>query len=202
MLDKVCFIILRSSAQCLGLTSYLCLLNISSLLKGKRAVLAGDHCQLPPTIKSTSSEVQCELGKTLFERLMNAYDKINTPNKPSKMLEVQYRMHEDIAEWASNAMYHGKLISHESVKHRKLSSLSQVGQRMNADTLDKGLHDTLTALQNVTLTIIDTAGCNFHESTTDAGSRFNEGEAELVVSHVKSLLSLGLRPEDVAVITP
>lgn len=100
MLDKVCFIILRSSAQCLDLTSYLCLLNISSLLKGKRAVLAGDHCQLPPTIKSTSSEVQRELGKTLFQRLMNAYDKDNTPNKPSKMLEVQYRMHEDIAEWA------------------------------------------------------------------------------------------------------
>lgn len=173
-----------------------------SLLRGKKAVLAGDHCQLPPTIKCANREVQTELGKTLFERLMNAYDSNSNTvtNKPSKMLEVQYRMHEDIANWASGAMYHGKLISHESVRHRKLSSLPQVKAICTQPPTKE--EDVSALLQNVTLTLIDTTGCDFNEMTTDAGSRYNEGEAELVVSHVKSLLALGLRAEDIAVITP
>ena len=113
------------------------------------------------------------------------------------MLEVQYRMHEDIANWASCAMYHGKLVSHESVKYRKLSSLPQVKEICSEPPREDN-----TLLQNITLTLIDTTGCEFNEMTTDAGSRYNEGEAELVVSHVKSLLALGLRAEDIAVITP
>jgi superfamily I DNA and/or RNA helicase len=160
---------------------------------------------LPPTIKCSNREVQTELGKTLFERLMRAYDsdKNMASCKPSKMLKVQYRMHEDIADWASVAMYNGKLISHDSVKHRKLDTLPQV-QEKNRDrqpNKDDG-EDVSSLLQNITLTMIDTTGCGFNENTTDAGSRYNEGEADLVVSHVQSLLALGLRAEDIAVITP
>lgn len=66
-----------------------------SLLRGKRAVLAGDHKQLPPTIKCSVREVQRELGRTLFERLIVAYEKDGEDScHRSKMLEVQYRMHQ------------------------------------------------------------------------------------------------------------
>ncbi|KAL3798381.1 hypothetical protein HJC23_005034 [Cyclotella cryptica] len=186
-------VIIDEAAQALEATCWI------SLLRGKRAVLAGDHCQLPPTIKSLNSEVRRELGKTLFERLMKA-NKDETTNTCSRMLEVQYRMHEDIANWASKAMYDGKLISHESVRHRKLSSLSQVEKRMNTEQSNEDMESS--QLDNVTLLLVDTTGCGFTEMTTSAGSRYNEGEAELVASHVNSLLSLGLRAEDIAVITP
>lgn len=99
-------------------------------------------------------------------------------------------------------MYNGKLISHESVKNRKLCTLRRVQEQLSAKESDNVDEDTTPALQNVVLTLIDTSGCGFHEMTTDAGSRYNEGEAELVVQHVQSLLSLGLRAEDIAVITP
>ena len=89
------------------------------ILRGRRLVLAGDHCQLLPTIKSSNREVQIELQKTLFERIMK-YDQF------SRMLKIQYRMHEDIANWASDAMYHGKLLRHDTVKSRKLFHLSHV----------------------------------------------------------------------------
>ena len=177
--------------------------NGNSLLRGKKAVLAGDHCQLPPTIKRSNSEVQTGLRKTLFERLMNEYDsnKNKALMKPSKMLKVQYRMHEDIANWASNAMYNGRLISHESVRYRKLNSLEHVQEKIDA-TPSKDDENPSMSLQDIVLTIIDTTGCGFNEMTTDAGSRYNEGEAQLVVSHVQSLLTLGIRAEDIAVITP
>jgi len=168
------------------------------LLRGKRAVLVGDHKQLPPTIKCNVREVQQGLGRTLFERLMLAYD--NNPNCRSKMLEVQYRMHKDISDWASEAMYNGKLISHDSVKDRQLSTLPVVSERMATQTeKEEGSADEL---ENVTMMLIDTTGCDMHETANDAGSRFNEGEANIVVSHVHSLIKLGLRAQDIAVITP
>ncbi len=115
----------------------------------------------------------------------------------SRMLEVQYRMHRDISDWASNAMYGGRLISHESVSDRKLSSLPQV--------IDVKVHGTNSgdgSIKDVTLMLIDTTGCDMHETANDAGSRYNEGESNIVASHVRALISLGLRAEDIAVITP
>ena len=169
------------------------------LLRGKRAVLAGDHKQLPPTIKCNVREVQQGLGRTLFERLMLAYDK-NTPNCRSKMLEVQYRMHKNISDWSSEAMYNGKLISHDSVKDRQLSTLPVVSEKMATQTEKED--DSSDGLENVTMMLIDTTGCDMHEIVNDAGSRYNEGEANIVVSHVHSLIKLGLRAQDIAVITP
>lgn len=152
------------------------------ILRGKRLVLAGDHCQLPPTIKSNDPAVQKGLSKTLFERIMELYGKKS--NHVSRMLKVQYRMHELIANWASSAMYHGELQTHESVRHRRLSGLPDVSGDQPA------------------LLLIDTAGCAMEESVNAAGSRFNEGEAQLVVQHVNTLLSLGMKAEEIAVISP
>lgn len=64
-----------------------------SLLKGNRAVLAGDHKQLPPTVKSSVPEVQRGLSRTLFERLMMAYESNDLRSCGYSMLKVQYRMH-------------------------------------------------------------------------------------------------------------
>lgn len=158
---------------------------------------SGDHKQLPPTIKSSNREVQSGLGRTLFERLMLAYERVDMGR--SRMLEVQYRMHQDISDWASNAMYHGKLISHESVRNRQLATLPLVAEKLQAHRDTK--EDT-SALEEVTLLLIDTTGCDMHETANEAGSRYNEGEANIVASHVQSLISTGLRAEDIAVITP
>lgn len=187
-------VIIDEAAQALEASCWI------SLLKGKRAVLAGDHKQLPPTIKCPARDVQNELERTLFERLMIAYEKIDGGNR-SKMLEVQYRMHQDISNWASKAMYSGKLVSHDSVKNRKLATLPLVADTINAKVSDVKKVET-DSLENVTLLLIDTAGCDMYETANEAGSRYNEGEATIVVSHLKSLLALGLRTEDIAVITP
>lgn len=117
----------------------------------------------------------------------------------SRMLEVQYRMHQDISDWASTAMYHGKLISHESVRNRQLATLPLVAEKLQSHRDTK--EDT-SALAEVTLLLIDTTGCDMHETANEAGSRYNEGEANIVASHVQSLISTGLRAEDIAVITP
>ena len=177
-------VIIDEAAQALEASCWI------SLLRGKRAVLAGDHKQLTPTIKSSINEVKHCLGRTLFERL------IQEMNGCSKMLEVQYRMHQNIADWASISMYSGKLKSHDSVRERKLIDLPQI----KANSCDNS--DSSEGVENTTLMLIDTTGCDMHETVNEGGSRYNEGEAGIVISHVNSLISLGLRAEDLAVITP
>ncbi len=190
-------VIIDEAAQALEASCWI------SLMRGKRAVLAGDHKQLPPTIKSTMGEVKNGLGKTLFERLMVSYekDKNGSSGGCSKMLEVQYRMHKDIAEWASTAMYQGKLQSHESVRSRKLADLPQINSTTTSAENEQQ-HDEGKGIEHTTLMLIDTTGCDMHDTSNDAGSRYNEGEAGIVVSHVNSLISLGLSAQDIAVITP
>ena len=166
------------------------------ILRGKRLILAGDHCQLPPTIKNNTPRVQKGLGKTLFERTMEMYGDTNSPNSKgtvSRMLRVQYRMHLDIANWASAAMYHGQLETHESVKSRTLSQLPHI-----RDTQD----GTGEEIGEMRLLLIDTAGCDMHETVNAAGSRYNDGEAQIVSQHIHTLLAMGLKQEEIAVISP
>lgn len=79
------------------------------LLRCERAVLAGDHQQLPPTIKSNEA-ARKGLAVTLFEKGIQKH-----PQK-SVMLQVQYRMHEAIMRFSSTYFYQGNLLAHESVK--------------------------------------------------------------------------------------
>lgn len=83
------------------------------LLKSERVVFAGDHQQLPPTIKSLEA-ARNGLALTLFEKGID-----NQAHQVS-MLEVQYRMHEKIMEFSSKYFYHDKLIAHESVQRHLL----------------------------------------------------------------------------------
>ena len=83
------------------------------LLKSQRVVLAGDHQQLPPTIKSHEAAVQ-GLSRTLFEKGIEKHP------EHSQMLQVQYRMHEAIMKFSSDYFYKGNLIAHASVARELL----------------------------------------------------------------------------------
>ncbi len=83
------------------------------LLRCERVILAGDHFQLPPTIKSNDA-ARRGLARTLFEKGIEHHP------EASSMLQVQYRMHEKIMEFPSRYFYKGELIAHESVKHELL----------------------------------------------------------------------------------
>lgn len=151
------------------------------LIRGGAAVLVGDHRQLPPTIVSREA-ARDGLSQTLFDRLITELDPAATC-----LLRTQYRMHRDIMKWASESQYDGLLEAHESVADRQLDGL--VGVQPSPET-------------SVPLVMIDTAGCDMHESVDDAGSKSNPGEARLVVVHVEALTAAGVKLEDIGVITP
>lgn len=160
------------------------------LLRGKKTILAGDHNQLPPTIKSRDAEKK-GLNVTLFERIIDGY------GEPcSTMLRVQYRMNKMIMEWASQEVYKGRLLADPSVQDHNLDDLRQ-------DKSD-GASDTPV------LTLIDTFGCQMGENKVESEglmshSKYNEGEASLVkvlILEFKEKYPLTLQEADIGVITP
>lgn len=158
------------------------------LLKGTRAILAGDHKQLPPTVKCDGAASEL-LSKTLFERLMED-KRPGSCAKRSILLETQYRMHGDICAWASQASYDGELKAAPSCITRDLYDDYLVGDKaippmVHVDTCGLGLED-------------DSSGLHEH----GAHSVGNPGEAEVVVAHVEKLLKLGMGPSNICVIAP
>ena len=79
--------------------------------KVSRVVLAGDHCQLPPTVKSLAA-LHGGLGKTLMERI------VETHPEAVSLLRIQYRMNEEIMRFSSDYFYGGMVESAPEVKHR------------------------------------------------------------------------------------
>ncbi len=79
--------------------------------RASRVVLAGDHCQLPPTVKSIAA-LKAGLGKTLMERIVENLPKVVT------LLRVQYRMNEQIMRFSSNWFYGGRVESAPQIKYR------------------------------------------------------------------------------------
>ena len=159
------------------------------LLKGDRAILAGDHKQLPPTVKCDGIEAEL-LGRTLFERLME--DKRPGCNeRRSVLLTTQYRMHGDICAWASAASYGGLLEAAPVCVRRDLyqdyltNDEDRLGVMVHVDTCGLGLDD-------------DSSGAEEH----GAHSVGNEGEARVVVKHVELLLKRGMAPGHICVVAP
>jgi DNA polymerase alpha-associated DNA helicase A len=189
-------------------------------------VLAGDHLQLPPTVKGVDGkeskeeekkrvkELEEELGKlsvdegevkaakkvtletTMFDRLLGMYGE-----GVKRLLNVQYRMHERIMRFPSDELYEGKLVAAEGVKGRLLKDL-EYGVEDAEDTREP-------------LVFFDTQGGDFPEKIEDDGatgdvkrsvllgdSKSNEMEAAVVKMHVKRLIEAGVRAEDMAVVTP
>jgi ATP-dependent RNA/DNA helicase IGHMBP2 len=85
------------------------------IAKGQRLVLAGDHHQLPPTVKSEQAARE-GLRETLFEKCIQ-----RQPNT-ARMLKVQYRMHAQIMGFSSEKFYGGQLVPHTSVRHAGLEA--------------------------------------------------------------------------------
>ena len=81
--------------------------------RASRVVLAGDHCQLPPTVKSIAA-LRAGLGKTLMERIAE--------NKPEvvTLLKIQYRMNDEIMRFSSDWFYGGKVESAPQIKYRSV----------------------------------------------------------------------------------
>lgn len=78
-----------------------------------RVVLAGDHCQLPPTVKSIAA-LKAGLGKTLMERIVEMHPEAVT------LLKIQYRMNDEIMRFSSNYFYDGQVESAPEVKYRSI----------------------------------------------------------------------------------
>ncbi|KAE8353202.1 P-loop containing nucleoside triphosphate hydrolase protein [Aspergillus coremiiformis] len=188
-----------------------------SLLSASKVVLAGDHLQLPPTVKSAvqkskdaATQAKTEkgdavndndkgvLGKvsletTMFDRLLSMHGE-----GIKRMLTTQYRMHETIMRFPSDELYESKLMAGEAVKARLLKDLPYEVEETD-DTKEP-------------LVFWDTQGGDFPEKTEDnevgqkeallGESKSNEMEAMIVAKHVENLVQTGLKPEDIAVITP
>ncbi|XP_038136327.1 DNA-binding protein SMUBP-2 [Cyprinodon tularosa] len=153
-----------------------------ALLRARKAILAGDYKQLPPTIKSETAAAK-GLSLSLMERLIQMYGE-----SVVRMLTVQYRMNSAIMDWASKEMYHGRLTAHSSVEGHLLKDLPGV---------------TCMEETSIPLLLIDTAGCGLSElEISDEQSKGNQGEVDIVGLHIKSLTEAGVKAKDIAVIAP
>lgn len=180
------------------------------LISAEKVILAGDHLQLPPTVKSTNLKPKpgadkkddspekeilkgVSLERTLFDRLLSLHG-----SQIKRMLTTQYRMHEKIMRFPSDELYESKLMASDAVKSRLLADLPYETQ---------GTDDTQEPL-----VFWDTQGGDFPEKAEDkeigqkeallGESKSNEMEAMVVARHVDNLVEAGIKPEDIAVITP
>ncbi|KAJ3818720.1 P-loop containing nucleoside triphosphate hydrolase protein [Lentinula raphanica] len=196
------------------------------IFKAKKLILAGDPMQLPPTVlsldkrkedskKGASTVTQSQtkqarstktpvlrpprtLETTLFDRLESMYG----PGI-KRMLNVQYRMHNQICTFPSQTLYSNKLTSHSSVAEHLLLDLIPEPTRTAMDLDEETRKETL----ETPIVFFDTAGCEYFEriggeGDSDEGSRCNENEAMVVKRWVEGLVRSGIGPERIAVITP
>jgi ATP-dependent RNA/DNA helicase IGHMBP2 len=151
-------------------------------LRGERIVLAGDHCQLPPTVVSEAAARE-GFAISSLERLVNRFGE-----DVYRRLIVQYRMHEAIMRFSSEQFYDRELVADQSVEHHRLVDLPHVSPAP----------DTESVLQ-----FWDTAGAEWWEELEpDGESKLNRREAQWVVDQVRGLLETGLQPQEIAVIAP
>ncbi|MDW8345429.1 MAG: AAA domain-containing protein [Bacteroidia bacterium] len=150
------------------------------ITQAKRVILAGDHHQLPPTVKSIKAS-KMGLQTTLFEKIHTAY-----PQK-SSMLQVQYRMNAQIVQFSNQQFYHNQIQNEPQIAEHTLSN------------------DVLPAytLSPKPLVFIDTAGCGFEEVFDEQSkSLYNPQEAALL-EKVYTLLVQNLKiPISIGVISP
>ena len=102
-----------------------------AIRRASRVVLAGDHCQLPPTVKSYEA-LKGGLGKTLMERIAEQRPEVVT------LLTVQYRMNEEIMRFSSDWFYHNMVQSAPEVKFRSILDLDRPMM-----WIDTGNYDTI-----------------------------------------------------------
>lgn len=181
------------------------------LLSAKKVVLAGDHLQLPPTIKSSPSQSKpgkeaangkstTSLETTLFDRLLTLH---GTDIK--RMLTTQYRMHEKIMRFPSDEMYESALLAALPVATRLLTTLPYEVDDTDDTREPLVFYDTQGGDFPELISTPDDASSNGKQPSKSSllnDSKSNPSEAALVKRHVTALVDAGVHPEDVAVVTP
>ena len=126
-----------------------------------RVILAGDHCQLPPTVKSIAA-LKAGLGKTLMERIVEMKPEVVT------LLKMQYRMNHDIMRFSSNYFYGGQVESAPQVKYRGILDLDIPMEWINTADFSENSEDS---------------GSPFKEEFIgESFGRINKEEAELTLN--------------------
>ncbi len=166
--------------------------------RASRVILAGDHCQLPPTVKSIAA-LRAGLGKTLMERIAE--------NKPEvvTLLKIQYRMNEEIMRFSSDWFYHGEVESAPQIKYRSI--LEDDSPITWIDTSNEENQVTIEGDDVVSGEKRD--DMNFHEQFVgESFGRINKAEADLtLLTLAEYLTQVGKRKVleesiDVGIISP
>ena len=135
-----------------------------AISRADRVILAGDHCQLPPTIKCIEA-ARGGLGRTLLEKVV-----LHKPETVS-LLKIQYRMHEDIMRFPSRWFYHDELEAAPEVKYRGILDFDTPVSWIDTSELD---------LQE--------------KAVAEGTGRLNTGEAELLVRELNNFMErIGIR---------
>lgn len=151
------------------------------ILQANKVVLAGDPFQLPPTIQSPDLS-QSLLGVSMLERIYK--NKTENTNDFITLLNVQYRMQEEILGYSNQCFYENKLLTHESIHHRRKQLVQQIPDYKP-------------------LLFIDTAGSDFEEEKDlESDSHYNSGEIDFLCKFIETHIS-GLNPNtSIGVISP
>ena len=130
-----------------------------AIRKADRIVLAGDHCQLPPTIKCIEA-MRGGLDETLMQKIVR--------NKPEavSLLKIQYRMNDEIMKFSSDWFYHGELKSAPEVKYRSILDFDTSIVWVNTEGMD----------------------CN-EEFVGESFGRINKAEAALSIDELKKYIN-------------
>lgn len=138
-----------------------------AIRRASRVIFAGDHCQLPPTVKCYEA-MRGGLAKTLMERIVGQKPEVVT------LLTVQYRMNEDIMRFSSDSFYNGMVEAAPDVRHRGILDLDIPMEWVDAPTAD----GTSPSSEGRTMYREEFVGESF--------GRINKGEAERTLAVLES----------------
>lgn len=139
--------------------------------KAGRVILAGDHCQLPATVKSYEA-MKAGLGKSLMERIVE-----NHP-EAVKLLTIQYRMHHDIMEFSNRWFYEGKMIAAPDVKERSILDFDTPIEWLDTSIPDE---TSMPVSDNIEENI-------YSETVTRNEGKLNKDEALLTLASLQSYI--------------
>ena len=137
------------------------------LRRVSRVVLAGDHCQLPPTVKSIAA-LKAGLGKTLMERIVEMHPEAVT------LLKIQYRMNDDIMRFSSNYFYGGQVESAPEVRFRSILDMDIPMTWIDTSAF-------ADSVSNASVSDGSAVGAFKEEFVGESFGRINKAEAELTL---------------------
>lgn len=142
------------------------------LRRAGRLILAGDHCQLPPTVKSFEAMRQ-GLGSSLMERLVKKHPSTVT------LLTTQYRMHEDIMRFPSQWFYDNLMKAAPEARFRGILEYDTPIEWIDTSEIDLEAKDN-----NLQLNL------SFHENLNmETPGRINKEEAKLTLTTLKNYIT-------------